>query len=841
MSEIKLTTTVGNERCSGPDEGDLRGPVKQSSTAVKDPILTVSPRSTCAFTNDFRRGASISIGTLSKPQGLHNGTDSEDISLINFDGIEVTPINSPSATTWGKQSHRLTSAEDPRTKFLDSQSRSQARGSLMACHQGTSLPAPSATRLMELTEDTAAGTSENLIKEDEYDDWLKSQKRGDPRIGRYVAYQSAAVSRVPKPPTRNLPVRHPFCKLCSFKHNETLLRPGVSVEVQDKAFVREVDEAGTASEPRTSFLRIVDIIQDTRSHAVTLRGWIFRRTSCLDGILKKDSNEVCWIMHVDKDDHRDTKVQAMEWVPVDDVIGRRRVRLTNRPFPELSFRDDESGLLESKEVIRDKRVLVCRFKYVCFYTSADRREVNIWSERVLERLRAPDCDKLSAVDDKELRKAWRGETMPGGSHPRSIDLTGEPDPESKSSAPPGARVDKKQPRLTDVGMNTDSPTNHRPLGYILNDSRPTKRPYDTYSATCGSKRHQTDYSRLKFERPPQTVSLLDKMRRKGSFVEAMVPTTKHSSIPKTSRFSTNQYTFNDYFCGAGGMSRAAYQTGLHIQDAFDFDKNACRSYQMNFPHANLHCVWAHEFANLPMHRRVDIAHFSPSCKFFSDCHTRAGKDDEMNTASWTVIGELLTRSKPRVVIVEQTYGLVLRARHQGYLNALIQVFTSRGFSIRWRLLHCADYGLPQMRLRTFMIASCPGEPLPPFPPPTHSSSPETTGLQPWTTLSDTLASIPPNASHHNPQLCRRRAMSRQSGDRVARTITCDGGSQVHPDGTRDYTHRELAALNGFGPEHEFCSKGTKTQIGNAVPPIVGAPVLKSVVESMEKEDGIRRE
>ena len=83
-------------------------------------------------------------------------------------------------------------------------------------------------------------------------------------------------------------------------------------------------------------------------------------------------------------------------------------------------------------------------------------------------------------------------------------------------------------------------------------------------------------------------------------------------------------------------------------------------------------------------------------------------------------------------------------------------------------------------------------------------------------------------------------MSRQSGDRVARTITCDGGSQVHPDGTRDYTHREYAALNGFGPEHEFCGKGTKTQIGNAVPPIVGAPVLKSVVESMEKEDGIRR-
>ena len=676
-----------------------------ASAAVKDSILTVSLRPTWAFTNDFRRGASTSIGTLNKPQELHSGTDREDISLKHFDAIELRRVNSHSITTWGNQSNRLTSAEDPWTKFLDSQSEHHVRGSPMTGHQGTSLPAPSATRPIELIEDTAAGVSENFISEDDYDDWLKSQKRGDPRMGRYAAYQSAAVSRVPKPPTRNLPVRRPFRTLSSYKHNETLLRPGVSAEIQVKAFVRDVDEAGIANEPRNSFIRIVDIIQDTRSQAVTLRGWIFQRASYLGGILKKDSNEVCWIMHVDKDDHRDIKVQAMETVPVDDVIGRRRVILTNQPFPKLSFRADESCLLESKEVIRDKRVLVCRFKYICFYTSADRREVDIWTERVLERLRAPDCDKLSAINDTELRKEWRGETIPGGSHTRSIDLTGEPDPERQSSVPTRARVDKKQARLADVRMNTDSLTNHRPLGYILNDSGPTKRPYDTNAATYESKRHRTDYSRLKFERPPQTVSLLDKMRRKGSFVEAMVPTTKHSSIPKTSRFSTNQYTFNDYFCGAGGMSRAAYQTGLHIQDAFDFDKNACTSYQMNFPHANLHCVWAHEFANLPIHRRVDVAHFSPSCKFFSDCHTRAGKDDEMNTASWTVIGELLMRSKPRVVIVEQTFGLVLRARHQGYLNALIQVFTSHGFSIRWRLLHCADYGLPQMRLRTFMIAS----------------------------------------------------------------------------------------------------------------------------------------
>ena len=76
------------------------------------------------------------------------------------------------------------------------------------------------------------------------------------------------------------------------------------------------------------------------------------------------------------------------------------------------------------------------------------------------------------------------------------------------------------------------------------------------------------------------------------------------------------------------------------------------------------------------------------------------------------------------------------------------------------------------------------------------------------------------------------------GDRIARTITCDGGNQIHPSGLRDFTTREFAALQGFPTEHVFGSVGAKKQIGNAVPPIVGRKVLESVIEALRKEDGI---
>ena len=571
--------------------------------------------------------------------------------------------------------------------------------------RGLSSSAASASQPINLTGEVESDVMDDAMDDAEFEEWLKSQNRAPPRIGRYAAYQSASISSTSNRPTRNLSIIHPFRTLASYEHNEILLRPGVCVELRDKTLEGRTEAAEDEDELHNDFIRIVDIIQDIRSQAVTIRGWIFQRASYLNGVIKKDRNEVGWIMHVDEDDSRDAKTQAMETVSVEDIIRRRRLILTNQPFPKLSFREDHSCLLESKEVIRNERILVCRYKYICFYISAYRRDTNTWSERVLERLRGTECDKSSAADDKGLRTIWRRETVPGGAYLRSqptrssniIDLTNG----AMEQAPRVSMSSWKKSRAIESTKREDGPNNGS-KGDLINGFRSAKRPYSSDGVPAAqSKRHRINHSQSGYERPPRTISLLEEMRKKCSVKGTTMP--EKQKAPKTS--SKRQYTFNDYFCGAGGMSRAAHQNKLHIQDAFDFDQHACNSYHMNFPDARIHCLWAHEFIGLPNQCKCDIAHVSPVCKFFSPAHTRVGKDDEMNTASWTAIGELLMKSRPRVVTLEQTFGLVLRARHRGYLNALIQVFTSHGYSIRWRLLHCADYGLPQMRLRTFMIAS----------------------------------------------------------------------------------------------------------------------------------------
>ena len=190
---------------------------------------------------------------------------------------------------------------------------------------------------------------------------------------------------------------------------------------------------------------------------------------------------------------------------------------------------------------------------------------------------------------------------------------------------------------------------------------------------------------------------------RGSQLPQTLRSQPQAHLTISSAKSTQRYTVGDSFCGAGGMSRGCIMAGLRIAWAFDFNAHACDSYELNFYATRLYRIWAHEFSGLKEDHKVDILHLSPPCQFFSDAHTVEGKDDDMNIASLFAIYELLVKAKPRVVTLEQTSGLL--RRHPVFMNSVIQMFTARGFSIRWRVLNCADFGLPQRRLRVFIIAS----------------------------------------------------------------------------------------------------------------------------------------
>ncbi|KAL8760926.1 MAG: hypothetical protein Q9184_002923, partial [Pyrenodesmia sp. 2 TL-2023] len=158
-----------------------------------------------------------------------------------------------------------------------------------------------------------------------------------------------------------------------------------------------------------------------------------------------------------------------------------------------------------------------------------------------------------------------------------------------------------------------------------------------------------------------------------------------------------RYTFGDAFCGAGGASRGAKAAGFRVDWAFDFDPAAIESYGKNFFATRCEITPADVFiSSTDGNYVVEVLHISPPCQPFSPIHVHTGKDDEMNSSSLFAVGELLKKTKPRIVTLENTFGLA-QERWKEWLNTMVQVFTNLGFSVRWRVLNLADYGLPQAR------------------------------------------------------------------------------------------------------------------------------------------------
>lgn len=206
--------------------------------------------------------------------------------------------------------------------------------------------------------------------------------------------QTGRQSEIKSLPIRNVPIAAPLRLLDKFTIN--------NIKVHAKS---NLELCGG------DFMRVVHVIQDMKTSEVSLRGWIFQRTKLMNGLLEPKLNEVCWILHVDENDTRAPGVQGMQTFPVSKVLRRRRIRMTNRPFPELSWREDP---IDALDVITNERVLICRFKYVCYYSDARARERNDWCEKVLQRLRADECDPTCGTPDEELRQSWRGDTIKGG-------------------------------------------------------------------------------------------------------------------------------------------------------------------------------------------------------------------------------------------------------------------------------------------------------------------------------------------------------------------------------------------------------------------------------------------
>ncbi|KZF20806.1 S-adenosyl-L-methionine-dependent methyltransferase [Xylona heveae TC161] len=536
------------------------------------------------------------------------------------------------------------------------------------------------------------------------------------------------------------------------------------------------------------FLRVKEIFEDVSNSEISFRGWRLRRSKLMSGMLPKKLNELCWLLEVDEDDSRPHGIQGMEEIQPSQIKKRRGLKMTNQNFPSMSFRDDyrDVSCFPPEQKILDDLVLACRWKFVRYFRTAMDRIKGICHQEGIYRLCVDECDPGCEAPEERLRDDWRGESPKGG-----------------SGRGPSAQEERFNAREQEIVRESFAQF-HRRQFFDLTSPEPEAMVIDV------------DAAETEPPRPPQPRLVID----------------------LENEVKQNRYTFGDAFCGAGGTSRGAKMAGLAVDWGFDFDYSACDTYRRNFYGTRIYNIWAHQFISLTEDHKVDVLHLSPPCQFFSPAHTVQGQNDEMNIATQFALEAIIAKARPRVVTIEQTAGLP--SRHDKFFAALILQIVAHGYSIHWRIINCAAYGLPQARKRVFLIAACPGEKIPPFPLPTHGDPIDDPHLRPYVTINEAIGKIPRNFPNHDIANTTPRNKQPYSGDEPHRScITTSGGANtVHPCGRRDFTHREFACLQGFPLEHQFGNVKVKHQIGNAVPPVVARAFYEVIKKTLLASDGL---
>jgi DNA-cytosine methyltransferase len=217
-----------------------------------------------------------------------------------------------------------------------------------------------------------------------------------------------------------------------------------------------------------------------------------------------------------------------------------------------------------------------------------------------------------------------------------------------------------------------------------------------------------------------------------------------------------EYRALDLFCGAGGASCGIDAAGFDLVAAVDTDTDALDTHAANLPGYTVR----HDLADidpsmLPERgQSPEYIHGSPPCKGFSNANDERRLDDPRNSLVFSFV-EWVDELQPRVATMENVTGMLSISDH--FMDRVEAAFRDAGYTVKYRTLNAADYGVPQTRKRVITVAVRNDQPLPSrwFPRPTHSEQKTTTldgrRLREWVTVEEAIGDLAGPVGHHRPQ------------------------------------------------------------------------------------------
>lgn len=216
------------------------------------------------------------------------------------------------------------------------------------------------------------------------------------------------------------------------------------------------------------------------------------------------------------------------------------------------------------------------------------------------------------------------------------------------------------------------------------------------------------------------------------------------------------------FSGIGGLDFGFEAAGFETRVALELDKTSCRTIRLNRDWA----VIEGDINKVPssdvLHAgglkagEVDMLIGGPPCQPFSKAGYWARGDslrlDDPRADTLTGYLRILRDTRPRAFLLENVYGLAYSGKDEGLrhiLDGIEQINREVGtrYKVSWRVVNCAEYGVPQVRERVFLVGSRDGREFQ-FPETTHAKPDADDGdlfikKQPFRTAWDALGDLPP--------------------------------------------------------------------------------------------------
>lgn len=167
----------------------------------------------------------------------------------------------------------------------------------------------------------------------------------------------------------------------------------------------------------------------------------------------------------------------------------------------------------------------------------------------------------------------------------------------------------------------------------------------------------------------------------------------------------------DIFCGPGGLSEGFRKAGFNVAVAVDADREATATYKRNHKtvviNRKISQISADDIFDVAVrngHSQIDVVIGGPPCRGISQANQRsAGYGNPHNKLFWSYVN-LVCKIKPKAFVLENVAQLYYFDSGK-FLARLEKRFRKHGYTTFKAILNAADYGVPQLRRRTFLVGT----------------------------------------------------------------------------------------------------------------------------------------